>query len=85
MSYAEFAAFIIFLYVAIDFFLLAVLDIGGAFEHKLVLSVVLATFCCPQSSNPSVVYSAIHLQLLEDEDEDEDEDIESERFSDTVK
>ena len=65
------------------FFLLAVLDIGGAFEHKLVLSVVLATFCCPQSSNPSVVYSAIHLQLLEDEDEDED--IESERFSDTVK
>ena len=64
-------------------FWLAVLDIGGAFEHKLVLSVVLATFCCPQSSNPSVVYSAIHLQLLEDEDEDED--IESERFSDTVK
>ena len=38
MSFAEFAAIIIYLYVAIDFFwCLAVLDIGGAFEHKLVL------------------------------------------------
>ena len=37
MPFAEFAAFIIYLYVAIDFFWLAVLDIDGAFEHKLLV------------------------------------------------
>ena len=62
MPFAEFAAFIIYLYVVIDFFWLAVLDNDGAFEHKLL--VVLATFCCHQSSNPSVVYSALHMQLF---------------------
>ena len=37
MPFAQFAAFIIYLYVAIDFFWLAVLDIDGAFENKLLL------------------------------------------------